>query len=96
MYLGCSTAGNRTQWALFGFLGLLCAVLWIVSRAERSSCQLCDNDGDTISNCKALRREDWNDWDASVQSTRCSPLSRNSDQRLLEPRSETLHDFQSI
>lgn len=73
MYLGCSTAGNRAQWALFGVLSLLCAVLWIVSRAERSSCQLCDIDGDMISNCKALRAEHWNDWDASVQKvTGCS------------------------
>ena len=71
MYLGCSTAGNRAQWVLFAVLSLLCMVLWIVSRTERGSCQLCDIDGEALSNCKVLRREDWNDWDASTQSANC-------------------------
>lgn len=67
MYWGCGTAGNRTQWALFAVLSLVWAILWIVSRAERTSCQLCSLSTEDASECRALSSEDWNSFDEATQ-----------------------------
>lgn len=73
MYLGCGTSGNRGQWTLFAALSLCCVVLWIVSKAERSKCQICEVHGDDVGNCSALYK--WNDFDEATESAHATSLA---------------------